>query len=75
MAGARGRTVLVTGGSGFVGANLTRRLVQEGARVHLIVRPGSELRRLAGIVSSVSLHFADLLDAASVRAILGKVRP
>jgi len=50
-------------------------LVQEGARVHLIVRPGNELRRLAGIVSSVSLHFADLLDAASLRAILGKVRP
>jgi len=75
MGGARGRIVLVTGGSGFMGANLTRRLVQEGARVHLLVRPGSNLARLTGIVDSVSLHFAELLDFASVRTTLGKVRP
>ena len=32
--------VLVTGGTGFVGANLARRLLADGHEVHLLVRPG-----------------------------------
>lgn len=35
---ATGKTVVVTGGSGFVGANLTKRLVSEGARVIVVER-------------------------------------
>ena len=32
----QGAKVLVTGGSGFIGSNLTLRLVREGARVTVI---------------------------------------
>jgi CDP-glucose 4,6-dehydratase len=35
---AKGKTVFVTGGSGFVGANLVKRLVSEGARIVVIER-------------------------------------
>jgi len=69
------RTVLITGGAGFIGANLTRRLVRENARVHLILRPGSDLRRIAEIASYVSMHFGDLLDAERVREIMRQIRP
>jgi 3beta-hydroxysteroid-4beta-carboxylate 3-dehydrogenase (decarboxylating) len=42
-------TLLVTGGSGHLGANLIRRLVQEGERVIALERPGSDNRALDGL--------------------------
>src|SRR6266545_3545849 len=44
--------VLVTGGTGFVGARLVRELVAEGHRVKVLARPGSSLRALAGVEPS-----------------------
>jgi dihydroflavonol-4-reductase len=41
--------VLVTGGTGFVGAHLVRELVQRGHFVKVLARPTSSLRGLAGI--------------------------
>lgn len=40
---AKQRVALVTGASGFVGRHLTRRLVGEGWKVHVLVRPESVL--------------------------------
>ena len=39
---------LVTGATGFVGANVTRRLVADGCRVRVLARPTSSLRALEG---------------------------
>jgi dihydroflavonol-4-reductase len=62
--------VLVTGGTGFLGANLARLLVAEGYRVRVLARPASSLRALEGC--PVELVRGDLLDADSVaRAIQG----
>jgi dihydroflavonol-4-reductase len=43
------RRVFVTGGTGFVGANLIRLLLQEGYQVRALVRPQSRLDNLAGL--------------------------
>lgn len=67
--------VLVTGGGGFVGACLTRNLLQEGHAVHLLLRPQTNQWRLTGLEGSVTAHSADLLDASAVRAVLAAARP
>lgn len=57
---------LVTGASGFIGAHLARLGVNAGADVHGLIRPGSRLDRLHDIVDRMSLHSADLTDAAEL---------
>lgn len=49
----QGRKVYLTGGTGFIGSTVARRLVEEGARVTCLVRPESpagELERLGAHV-------------------------
>lgn len=55
---------LVTGGTGFVGANLARELLAAGATVRVLARPGGDRRALDGL--KVEIVEGDLLDAASL---------
>jgi dihydroflavonol-4-reductase len=62
--------VLVTGATGFVGANVARLLVAEGYRVRALARPTSSLRALEGC--AVEVVRGDILEPGSVtRAIKG----
>ena len=58
--------ILVTGGSGHLGANLVRRLLSEGHSVRCLVRHGSNNRALDGL--SVELVYGDLRDRATLDA-------
>ena len=63
---------LVTGGTGFVGANLVRELLADGERVRVLVRKGSDRRALDGL--AVDLVEGDLTDANSLRRAFGGAR-
>src|SRR5690348_726601 len=67
------RTVLITGGSGFIGTNLAHRIASSGRRVRLLdnlSRPGVEhnlnwLRETHG--DRISIEVADVRDLLAVR--------
>ena len=64
------KPILVTGGTGFVGANVVRELVALGAGVRVLARPGGDRRALDGL--PVEIVEGDLLDRASLeRAVTG----
>jgi dolichol-phosphate mannosyltransferase len=67
--------VLVTGGTGFVGANLARRLLADGHEVHLLVRPGHAKWRIDEIRNDVQLHQKQLADPAAVATVVRLARP
>ncbi len=69
------RVYLVTGGAGFVGANLCRRLAEQGEEVHLFVRPTTDLWRLADIADRLRLHTVDIRDAVDVAAAVEDIKP
>lgn len=69
------KTVLVTGGTGFVGSNLAARLVADGHRVHLAVRPGCATWRVRHLSDDLTLGTVDLESAADVRRHVGEIRP
>ena len=59
-------TVLVTGASGHLGANLVRRLLDEGTRVRVLARPDAGHDALAGL--DVETAWGDLRDLEATRA-------
>lgn len=71
----RDAVVLVTGGTGFIGAHLVRRLVADGANVHLLVRPRSHFDRLADVRVSVAHTALELADKPALAACLRGVQP
>lgn len=66
---------MLTGATGFVGANLARRLLREGHNVHLLVRPGYTRWRIADIQAEVELHEIELSDREGLARVVGQVRP
>jgi dihydroflavonol-4-reductase len=60
-----GVDVLVTGGTGFVGANVVRALLLDGYRVRVLAREGSNRTALAGC--PVEIVVGDVLDQGSLR--------
>lgn len=70
----RNRTILITGGLGFIGSNLARRLVDLGAHVtlvdSLIPDYGGNRFNLAGYADRLRLNIADVRDPYSVRALV-----
>src|SRR5258705_10481344 len=56
---------LVTGATGFVGANVARELLREGAAVRVLARPNGDRRAIDGL--AVEICEGDLVDPASVR--------
>jgi len=69
------RRVLITGANGFVGANLARRMLERGHRVHCLLRPDRAGWRLRDIADALTVHAVDLTDAAALDAVVREVRP
>lgn len=69
------KSALLTGGTGFVGANLARRLLADGHDVTLMVRPGHAPWRIRSLQGHVRLIEADLQDAVSVEQAVRAARP
>jgi dolichol-phosphate mannosyltransferase len=65
---------LVTGGSGFVGANLVRRLLADGHEVHVLLRPGHAPWRLEEVRTDLRVHAVEVADPGVADVVAG-VRP
>src|SRR5690349_20584961 len=66
-----GKNVLITGGLGFIGSNLARKLLDEGARVllldSLVPEYGGNLFNIHGIEDRVRVNISDVRDQHSMR--------
>jgi nucleoside-diphosphate-sugar epimerase len=60
---------LVTGASGHVGSYLARCLIQHGAEVFVLVRPQSDLWRLADVMEQVTVLHGDLSNVPAAGGI------
>ena len=71
-----GKRVLITGGLGFIGSNLARRMVDLGAEVmlvdSLIPDYGGNLHNIDGLESNLRVNIADVRDANGMKYLVKK---
>ncbi len=69
------KRILITGAAGFVGAVLTRRVLQSGHEVHVLLKSTSPGWRLADVARDLRVHHGDLTDEAAVAKLVADARP
>jgi nucleoside-diphosphate-sugar epimerase len=69
------KRVIITGATGFVGANLAQRLLKEGHEVHLVLRKGHSHWRIDSIRDEVNIHIVDLNDVEALGSCITSIRP
>lgn len=67
--------VLITGGNGFIGSHLIKRLIDQGKNPVAILRPGSNRSRLQGLENKITIYEANIADDKTLQKIFDKVRP
>ena len=67
---------MITGGAGFIGSNLIKRLLDLGNNnINVTAKDSTSLSRLKSITGKIKLHKADLLDLKGLKKIFNKVNP
>ncbi len=68
-------TTLITGGTGFIGAEIVRMLIErDEGPIHVAHRSGN-FGRLTGLEDKVELHHLDLADPEATEAVVAAVAP
>lgn len=69
------KSVLITGGAGFVGANLIRYFLRDGYTIHLLTRENTNLQNIQTIREKIDLYTIDLQNLSQLKRIVKKISP
>ncbi|MFE9081023.1 CDP-abequose synthase [Bacillus cereus] len=71
----KNKTFLITGGYGFIGSHLVRRLLNLQAKIVLLIRTSSNSWRLNDILKNIETYEIDIRDKKQVQDAIKKVNP
>jgi nucleoside-diphosphate-sugar epimerase len=69
------KRIVVTGATGFVGANLVRKLLTYGHEVHVLLREKHNDWRIRSIKNDISIHIIDLNDIEDLETKMSTIKP
>ncbi len=72
---SKNKISLIIGANGFVGANLTHRLLKEGFDVHIILRKTSSTWRINDVKNRLKIHIADITRKKHLKDLFNKIKP
>jgi nucleoside-diphosphate-sugar epimerase len=67
--------VLISGATGFIGANLAHFFVNEKADVYILLRESSTTWRINSILSRLNKQYCDLTDREKIKRVISEIRP
>ena len=71
----KGYKVFITGATGFVGSNLVRRALQQGAEVYVNIRTTSNLWRIKDVIDDITIVNTDITQYEKLKDNLHKIHP
>jgi nucleoside-diphosphate-sugar epimerase len=75
MSSLSGEKVFISGATGFIGSNLLRRSLNQGADVYINMRKSSNPWRIRDVLKDVSITPVDIIDSLKIKESLRKIRP
>lgn len=69
------KSILVTGATGFIGANLVRKLINQTHEVHILKRKEPDIWRIKDILPKVHVHDIDLLEKKKLFSKIQIIKP
>jgi nucleoside-diphosphate-sugar epimerase len=69
------KKILITGATGFIGANLAHYFLRLGFDIHVFIRKDSHTWRIRGLLKKIKATRLDLLNARAVKNAVLKIRP
>jgi len=67
--------IIITGAGGFVGANITQKLLSQGYEIHAFIRPQSKMWRLKEVRGRLFKHEWNIDKPRNLRKLLLKINP
>ena len=71
----RGKRILITGATGFIGSNLLRRCIKGGADVFIFIRKDSNTWRIKDVMANVKKFLVDLTYKETIEKSVNKIKP
>lgn len=71
----KNKRILITGATGFIGANLTKRCIEIGTDVYIFSRDTSNKWRIKDILKDVKNFCVDLLDYENLEKFILRIKP
>ncbi|GAE33087.1 NAD-dependent epimerase/dehydratase family protein [Halalkalibacter akibai] len=59
MSSLKGARVFATGATGYIGSHLTKKLVEDGSEVHVLIRPSSSKKTIENLLAHHQIHVYD----------------
>lgn len=69
------KRIIITGATGFIGANLTRRLLLQEHDVHILVRQKHASWRIDSLKPKLNIHEVDFMDKVALTSVIGEIKP